>query len=615
MNKKIIILGINWEQNSSAALMINGKIVSAISEERFSRKKNDERYPKNAIDYILKCHNIKKNEITNVCFISHYWSPTYSLIRHYTSFSIQDYIKEQNKYWYKKIYNKKKISFLKLFKNKIDLNQFPGKKFWKNVIKKIKLNDHSSNKKLKTIGQQIRKEVVVKHLGIGLDKIKFLDHSFGHIAYAYCSGKFYGKNSYVASIDAFGDFVNYSAYNFKKSNKNQIIYNKIISGQNSIIARLYRYTTLLLNMKPNEHEYKVMGLAPYCKPKYLKNLFNELRKLQTVKKKVFYDLKFPKDFYFYFKKLYNGYRFDTIAGALQKYTEFLLTKWISNIINTNKTKNLCLAGGVAMNVKANLEISKLDCVGEMYVPPTPDDTSQSIGACYAFCLKSGIKSYPLENAYLGYEINKEKIDKIITRKNFKINFSIIKKNIIHHVVKMLLKNKIIGICRGKAEFGARSLGNRSIICNPINVDNIRKINETIKNRDFWMPFASSVIDKYAQKYFDIDTANKKNHKYMTNCVNTVKKNREKIAAAIHPYDKTCRPQILFKEDNPFFYNLIDEFGKKSGTYALLNTSLNTHGNPIINNEIEAIDILKKTNLDALIIGDLLITKKNKKNIS
>ena len=264
-----------------------------------------------------------------------------------------------------------------------------------------------------------------------------------------------------------------------------------------------------------------------------------------------------------------------------------------------------------MNVKANLEISKLKKVKEIYVPPTPDDTSQSIGACYAFCLENKIKNYPLDNAYLGYEIDNKKVSKIVKKKNIKNNFKITKKNIISSVVNMLLKNKIIGICTGKAEFGARSLGNRSIICNPSNLENIKKINETVKNRDFWMPFAGTVIDKYAQKYFKVNTINKKNHKYMTNCVDTIKSNRHKIAAAIHPYDKTCRPQILFKDDNPFLYNLINNFGKKSGTFALLNTSLNTHGYPIINNEVEAINILKKTNLDAIIIGSILIKKIKK----
>ena len=124
-----------------------------------------------------------------------------------------------------------------------------------------------------------------------------------------------------------------------------------------------------------------------------------------------------------------------------------------------------------------------------------------------------------------------------------------------------------------------------------------------------MPFAASIIDKYASKYFDIKKTNKLNYKFMTNCVETNKNFRNKIIAAIHPYDKTCRPQILSRRDNYFYYDLINKFGKKSGIYALLNTSLNTHGNPIVNNENEAIKILKETNLDAMILGDYLITKQ------
>ena len=123
---KKIIIGINWEQNSSAALMIDGKIISAASEERFSNKKNDESYPKSAINFLLKSNKIKKSQVTNVCFISKYWSPTYSLIRHYTNFSIKDYIKEQDEYWFKKIYENKKLSLITIFKNKLDIKQFPG---------------------------------------------------------------------------------------------------------------------------------------------------------------------------------------------------------------------------------------------------------------------------------------------------------------------------------------------------------------------------------------------------------------------------------------------------------------------------------------------------------
>ena len=608
MDKKIII-GINWEQNSSASLMINGKIISAVSEERFSNKKNDESYPKKAIDYLLKSNKIGKNQITNICFISKYWSPTYTLIRHYTNFTVKDYVKEQEEYWFKKIYKNKKLSLIKIFKNKIDVNQFPGGKFWNKKIKKLRTNDHSSNKNLKDIGQDIRSEVIKAHLGLSRDKISFIDHSFGHIAYAYCSGPLNGKDSYAVSVDAFGDFVNYTAYLFKKHKNKNITYKKIVSEGNSVIARMYRYITLLLGMKPNEHEYKVMGLAPYCKLKYSQELFDHFKTFQIVKKNKFKDIKPPKDYYFYFKSLFNGHRFDAIAGALQRYTEHLLTKWIFNLMDSKKTKNLCLAGGVAMNVKANLEISKLSKVSQAYIPPSPDDSSQSMGACYAYCLINSILTEPLTDAYLGYEIEDAKAA-IAIKKLSPSKFKVYKNDISKIAVKLLLKDKIIGVCKGRAEFGARSLGNRSIICSPKNIANVKKINETVKNRDFWMPFAASVIDKYALKYFKLKKTNQNNYRYMTNCVETLPNFRNKIVAAIHPYDKTCRPQILRKKDNPFYYNIINEFGKKSGIYSLLNTSLNTHGNPIINNELQAVNILKNTNLDAVIIGKYLVEKKS-----
>ena len=131
--KKEIILGINWEQNSTAALMIDGEIRSCVSEERFSRIKNDERYPKKAIEWILSENNISKNEITKICLISKAWTPTYSLIRHYTSFSIKDYLQEQKKVWYERIYNKKKISQIEVFKKKIDFFQYPGHKYWQGI--------------------------------------------------------------------------------------------------------------------------------------------------------------------------------------------------------------------------------------------------------------------------------------------------------------------------------------------------------------------------------------------------------------------------------------------------------------------------------------------------
>ena len=145
------------------------------------------------------------------------------------------------------------------------------------------------------------------------------------------------------------------------------------------------------------------------------------------------------------------------------------------------------------------------------------------------------------------------------------------------------------------------------LANPSNFEVKNKINDKIKSRDFWMPFAASVPEKYAKKYFSLDNS-LESYKYMTNCVNTTEVGRDKLAAAIHPYDKTCRPHIIKKDDNNDYEKLILEFGKISNTYALLNTSFNLHGYPIINSLAQAIDILKKSNLDGLILSNCLIFK-------
>jgi len=607
-NKEVII-GINWEQNSTAALMIDGKIVGCSSEERFSRVKNDERYPKNSIDWLLKEFKIKTNEITTVCFISKNWSPSYSLIRHYTNFSISEYLEEQNKVWFPRLYeNKKDISILKIFANKIDYNQFPGKKFWKKIVPKLSnYNDHTSNKQIEDFGKYIRAETAKIHLNIDIKKIKFIDHSSGHIFYSFFSSNKL-KEALALSIDAFGDFVNYKAVVIKKSGRKVKFY-EIVKGSNFIIARLYRFVTLILGLKPNEHEYKVMGLAPYCKENYYKPIFKKFLNLQDVKLLKFKNKKKIKDLYFYTKKILDGYRFDSIAGGLQAYTEYLIKKWVVNLLKKRKNYNICLAGGVAMNVKNNLNLSEISKVKNLFVPPSPDDSSQAIGACYTQYLYSNSNNFPksINSAYLGYCIDDQKVNKIVRNLKSK-NYKIYKNNINLTAAKLISKNLIIGRCVGRAEFGSRSLGNRSILANPSNIEIIKKINEKIKNRDFWMPFAATILDKYAKNYFEIK-GNLENYYFMTNCLRTKTHHRKYIAAAIHPYDYTCRPQILNQKHNEDYYDLIKKFGKITNNYAVLNTSFNIHGAPIVNNEENAISVFKKTNLDGLILGKYLIVKK------
>jgi len=608
-NNRNIIIGINWEQNSTAAIMINNKLVGCVSEERFSNVKNDERYPKKAIDWLIKNFKVEKYEIKSINFISNFWSPSYSLIRHYSKFSTEDYIREQNEVWFPRIYGKKKISQIKVFQKKIDINQYPGGKYWKKYVSYLKKNnDHASEKKNLNLGKKIRSEIVCNHLKITQEKINFIDHSTGHAAYAYFSKKNKSKKTLVLTLDAFGDHINYSARIFNINSNNILTSKKIVEGNNFIIGRLYRYVTLILGLKPNEHEYKVMGLAPYCKPNYSKKIIDIFEKFQKVRGIKFSYIKKPKDFYFEIKRCLDGQRFDTIASGLQTYTENLIIQWIKNLIKKTKINNICLAGGVSMNVKANMLIAKISKKIDLFVPACPDDASQAMGACYAQLLnkdKKNFKSSFIDNAYLGpksTELSK-KMKSALKKKGYKI----VEKNYIKKSAKLLHSNLILGRFCGDAEFGARALGNRSILANPNNLEVKNKINDKIKSRDFWMPFAASVPEKYAKKYFFLDSSFE-SYKYMTNCVDTTEIGKIKLAAAIHPYDKTCRPHILKKGDNDEYENLILEFGKISNTYALLNTSFNQHGYPIINTLNQAIHILKKSNLDGLILSNCLIYK-------
>ena len=609
INNRNIIIGINWEQNSTAAIMINNKLVGCVSEERFSNVKNDERYPKKAINWLIKNFDVKKHEIKSINFISHSWSPAYSLIRHYSKFNTEDYIKEQKEVWFPRIYEKKRISLIKVFQKKIDFNQYPGKQYWKKYVSYLaKINDHASNKKILHIGKKIRTEIVCRHLKIAKENVKFIDHSTGHAAYAYFSKKNKSKKTLVLTLDAFGDHINYSATIFNINSDKILTTKKIVEGNDFIIGRLYRYVTLILGLKPNEHEYKVMGLAPYCKPHYSKKIIKIFENLQKVKGIKFSYLNKPKDFYFEIKKYLDGQRFDTIASGLQTYTENLIIHWIINLVKKTKVNNLCLAGGVSMNVKTNMLIAKINKKINLYVPACPDDASQAMGACYASLFNKSeniFKNSFINNAYLGPK--SVELSKIRKLELIKKGYKVVEKDYIKKAAKLLHSNMILGRFCGSAEFGARALGNRSILANPNNLEIKNKINDKIKSRDFWMPFAASVPEKYAKKYFNLDSG-LESYKYMTNCVNTTEAGRVELAAAIHPYDKTCRPHVIKKGDNDAYENLILEFGKISKTYALLNTSFNEHGYPIINTLNQAINILEKSNLDGLILSNCLIFK-------
>lgn len=609
------IIGINWEQNSSASLFSNGKCLGAISNERISRIKNDEAYPKEAIDYLLNEFSVSKADIECVVFDCEQWSPGWILTRHYTAFNVKDFLKEQNEIWYPNLYEGKNNSPLDIFSEKLDLNQYPGSNFWTEIIDQLSGKfAHPSNAEIIDFGKSIRRSVVSRHLGC--DKVFFMDHSSCHQAYAYFSQPNRKDPFLSISLDAFGDGVNYSAKLYKPHNSGIEVID-VVKGDEFIIGRLYRYITLILGLKPNEHEYKVMGLAPYCKPKYYKNLLQEFMKIQNVIELEFRYLEKPKDLFFSIREKLYSERFDSIAGALQAYTEYLVSNWIKNLIIKTGVKKICYAGGVAMNVKTNMVISQLDEVESLHIPPCPDDTSQCIGAVYEYLRrKDTFESISnLHTPYLGRTANhfhkennkKNFISNIIKQLDDHSNYKFIEEDLIKNAAKALNEGKILGVIWGREEFGARALGNRSVVANPSNPDIKIKINEMIKDRDFWMPFAASILESHASEYLDLDN-HPSAYAYMTNACNSSDIGKKKLRAALHPYDFTCRPHIVLKDSNLNYETLLNNFGDISGTYALLNTSLNLHGSPICSTTDDAITMLHNSDLDGLLFESFLLLK-------
>ena len=589
----MIILGISWGFNSSCCLMKNGKVLAAQQEERFVRIKNYCTWPGNAIKSCLKISNTKKQEIDAVVWAGEdALLPHYFLTNRYSNFSYEDMINEQYNYWYPKIYKKKFVNYISLFKKKINLNQSPGKR----ILKKLKKN--WNNKKGHELMHELRYYLVKKELGIEKNKVFFEEHHKCHSFYSLAKNYNENKRFLIFTLDGSGDKgINCTVSTF--SNKKL---KRLFETKNFILGRIYRHITLLLGMKWGEHEYKTMGLAPYSNEKYSRGVYEILnRSLKIINSnKVVPKV---KDCYFYFQKPLSYFRFDGIAQGVQKFAEKKILEWFNLWIKKTNIKNICYSGGVSMNVKANLEISKINKIKSFTVMGSGTDDSLSIGACYSYANRVGQKVEPLNHLYQGYKIDPNELKKYV-KKNKK--YKIIKNPSNKLISKLLFEGKIIGRCKGSMEFGARALGNRSILADPSSADTIKKINEKIKSRDFWMPFAPSVLEEDAKKYFKINPIC--DYTQMSICVESLKGTSKIIPAVLHPADNTARIHLVKKKLNPDYYDLIKSYKKLSGHGVLLNTSLNLHGKPIAKNTKNCIEILDNSDIDGIQVENILFLK-------
>ena len=306
--------------------------------------------------------------------------------------------------------------------------------------------------------------------------------------------------------------------------------------------------------------------------------------------------------------LFKRKRFDHVAGGLQIFVERFLVRWIRSCVLETGISKVALSGGVFMNVKANQKILEIPELDELFIFPSCGDETNAIGASWLLYQQmSASLPKPLEQFCLGNEFVNDQVEAALQRYQFKSNVKVSHaKDVEKDVAGLLAKNEIVARFQGRMEFGARALGNRSILANPGSANAVRIINEMIKCRDFWMPFAPSVLEERTGDYFVKPKPMRA--PYMIITFDTKENKRECFSAAIHPYDFTGRPQEVNEAWNPRYYKLIKHFESLTGEGIILNTSFNLHGEPVVCSPDDALRVFDISGLQHLAIEDFLLTK-------
>ena len=580
----MIILGLNINHaDTSACLVINGKVITAIEEERFVRIKHYAGLPINSIEFCLEQSEL---EIKDIDFITVNFSPAANL-------------KQKTLYTIKNIFSKSTFKKILKFKNKL---------FHTNDLDKyLKMNNFTG-------------------------KIINVEHHMSHIASSYYNSPF--KNSVGLTIDGFGDFCSSQTF-LCKENKIENI--KKVYFPHSL-GILYQAITQFLGFKNYGDEYKVMGLASYGEPLYMSQ-FDDLIKYDN--KNLFLlnldyfshhsNSKFSYNFSEGIPKFQDLYsekmkellgkdrspndkiekRHFDIAASLQSSFEKILFSILNDLYNETGIENLCLAGGCALNSKFNGLIKEKTPFKNIFIQPNAGDAGGAMGAALHFLQnknsnKSKIEQIDTNKCYLGTSYSNEFIDEKLIRGNSLLKEYSCKrledKDLYAEVAERISKNQIIGWFKGRCEWGPRALGNRSILADPRN-PNIKDIlNAKIKLRESFRPFAPAVLEEFSNKYFDLDYSSP----YMLNVVKAKQLAKDSVPSVVH-VDNTCRVQTVSKIDNFHFYNLISEFNKLTNVPIILNTSFNEN-EPIVLNPDHAFDCFRRTAMDCLVLENWIITR-------
>jgi len=561
----INILGISAYYHDSAATLIkDGRLIAAVEEERFTRKKHDNSFPFNSIDYCLKEANLTIDKIDVIAF-----------------------------------YEKPLLKFERIMQTFVETYPFSFLPFWRTVpdwlIKKL------------IVRSTIRKKLNYK------GQVLFIPHHESHASSTFFVSPF--RKAAILTIDGAGEWKTTGLY---LGNGNQIFPLQEIDFPNSL-GLLYSTFTAFLGFKVNEDEYKVMGLSAYGKPKYYK----EFLKFVNVNSDGSYELNME---YFSFRETFRMWskkieellgkprkpggkikrKHADIAATLQKITEETYFKILNHLYELTKVENLCIGGGVALNALANGKIYKNTPFKNVFILGPAGDNGASLGAAYFvwnYLFRKG-RNFALKNLYYGPSFSNQEIANSLSRVGARYEY-FGSDELIKTVAQLLSNNKVIGWFQHRMEFGPRALGNRSILANPKPRWMKDRVNE-IKRRESFRPFAGSVLQEKASDYFEIPY---KNYffPFMNFCFPVKFSKRNEIPSIVH-HDGTCRIHTVDNKNNPLYYKLIKEFEKLTRLPVILNTSFNLKGEPIVCKPEEAYEDFRKTKMDYLVIGNYIVSK-------
>ena len=589
------ILGISCYYHDAAAVLLrDGQLVAAAEEERFSRKKHDYDFPQTAIDFCLESGGIQGQDVDYVAF----FEKPFRKFDRILMTALQTYPKSY------KVFRESMITWM------ID-------KLW--------------------VGAKISSQ-----LGIPKDRVLFCEHHLSHEASAFLCSPF--EEAAILTVDGVGEWVTGT---WGVGRGNQIELKKQMMFPHSL-GLLYSAFTAFLGFEVNEGEYKVMGMAPYGKPRYVDKVWKLIRQdgdgsfsldmdyfcfhRSTDKTfngrftQLFGEPRPPKMLFFTHESGFPTYFGDPpanynelckknqyyadIASSIQKVTEEVLLGMARSIKKETGQKRLCIAGGVALNSVANSRILRETGFEELFVQPSAGDGGGALGAALWAdnMLLGNPRRFCMEHAYWGKGYKPGEVRDFLEQNHIPYQHIEDDDRLLDTVVDRLQNGKVIGWFQDRFEWGPRALGNRSIIADPRNPHMKDIVNTKIKFREPYRPFAPSVLAECTEKYFDLPHATQHYPaRYMLYVV-PVRESQQSSLPAITHVDGTGRLQTVFRETNPRYYGLIERFAQATGMPAVLNTSFNLKGEPVVNTPANAFNTYSKSEMDMLVLGNFVVEK-------